>query len=158
MRSRWEIVEGLINKNGYKNIAEIGVFECQTASRLLDNCDLDSYLLVDTANHESIGNLLSKKEKAYFINDYSSNASKRIEDGSLDLVFIDACHEYPSIKEDIELWFPKVRKGGIICGHDFGPAHMGVMKAVRERFKMFDLELDKEIEDTLIAVWWSYIE
>ncbi len=36
-----------------------------------------------------------------------------------DLVFIDADHHYESVKEDIETWYPVVKKGGILCGHDF---------------------------------------
>ena len=158
MRSRWEIVEGLINDNKYKNIAEIGVFECQTANYIVTNCFIDNYLLVDVANNDFIKTIVDNNINVKFINDYSSKASEKIEDGSLDLVFIDANHEYDCIKEDIALWTPKVRKGGIISGHDYGPAHPGVMKAVREYFKVFDLEVDKEITETLIAVWWSYIK
>jgi hypothetical protein len=35
------------------------------------------------------------------------------------MVFIDAGHTYEEIKEDINLWFPLVMEGGIICGHDY---------------------------------------
>lgn len=41
-----------------------------------------------------------------------------IPDNSLDLCFIDADHRYDYIYKDIELCIPKVKKGGIICGHD----------------------------------------
>jgi len=54
------------------------------------------------------------------------------EDSSIDLLFIDAAHDYESVKADIEAWLPKVR--GVIAGHDY-PAYPGVMKAVDERFK-----------------------
>lgn len=48
----------------------------------------------------------------------SSDAAKIIEDGSIDLVFIDGDHSYASAIEDISLWKSKVREGGILCGHD----------------------------------------
>ena len=53
------------------------------------------------------------------IRDFSVNAAKRFEDESLDFVFIDAAHEYESVVEDIAAWAPKVRKGGIVSGHDY---------------------------------------
>ena len=40
------------------------------------------------------------------------------QDNSLDFVFIDACHDYEAVKKDIEAWYPKVKGGGIISGHD----------------------------------------
>jgi len=40
-------------------------------------------------------------------------------DGELDFVYIDANHLYPFIKNDIEIWFPKVMDGGILAGHDY---------------------------------------
>jgi len=44
--------------------------------------------------------------------------SKHIRDNSLDLCFIDADHTYKGVKRDIEAYLPKVKEGGIICGHD----------------------------------------
>jgi len=45
-------------------------------------------------------------------------------DGSLDWVYIDANHTYKYVRQDILLWLPKVRSGGILAGHDYvdGPA------------------------------------
>lgn len=51
-----------------------------------------------------------------------------------DFVFIDADHAYESVKKDIAAWLPKVKKGGIIAGHDYEPAWSGVMQAVNEAF------------------------
>jgi len=36
-----------------------------------------------------------------------------------DFVFIDAGHDYTSVKADIEAWWPKVKEGGTIAGDDF---------------------------------------
>lgn len=52
----------------------------------------------------------------------SFEAVKDFEDGSLDFVFIDADHRFQFITNDIAEWTPKVKKGGIISGHDFGRA------------------------------------
>jgi predicted O-methyltransferase YrrM len=48
----------------------------------------------------------------------SRDAVNIFADGILDLVFIDADHRYDYIKEDIALWLPKIKAGGILCGHD----------------------------------------
>ncbi len=55
----------------------------------------------------------------------------------LDLVFIDANHEYSYVKRDILAWLPKVRSGGILAGHDYAPdipMFSGVKQAVDEIF------------------------
>lgn len=48
----------------------------------------------------------------------SLEAAKQIEDKSLDICFIDADHSYSAVKEDILAYIPKVKDGGILCGHD----------------------------------------
>ena len=53
------------------------------------------------------------------------------ENRSLDFVFIDASHEYDDVKKDILAWYPKIKKGGIIAGHDF-TTFDGVRQAVDE--------------------------
>jgi predicted O-methyltransferase YrrM len=62
----------------------------------------------------------------------SVSASKMYADESLDAVFIDADHRYESVKADILAWMPKVKKGGILAGHDYILAHSGVILAVDE--------------------------
>ena len=67
----------------------------------------------------------------------SKEASRKFKDESLDFVFIDASHEYEDVLEDIKLWYPKVKKEGILAGHDCYPNNPewgGVYRAVKETF------------------------
>jgi predicted O-methyltransferase YrrM len=48
----------------------------------------------------------------------SVEAAKRYRDGSLDFVFIDAAHATDSALADLEAWWPKLRPGGMLAGHD----------------------------------------
>ena len=58
------------------------------------------------------------------IKNYSVEAAKDFKENSLDFVYIDGNHEYSYVSADIEAWWPKIRQGGYIGGHDFY-AHMG---------------------------------
>lgn len=64
----------------------------------------------------------------------SLDASKLYEDRSLDFVFIDAAHDYTNVYRDILSWYPKVKVGGIISGHDY-TTYDGVKCAVDDYFK-----------------------
>ncbi len=46
-------------------------------------------------------------------------AADFIDDESLDFVFIDADHSFEGCTRDIDAWEPKVRKGGMVAGHDY---------------------------------------
>ena len=60
------------------------------------------------------------------------------ENESLDAVFIDADHSYESVVKDIAAWTPKVKRGGIIAGHDFCVDFSGVIRAVSEAFPRWE--------------------
>jgi predicted O-methyltransferase YrrM len=49
----------------------------------------------------------------------SLEAVKKFEDGLLDFVFVDGDHSYEATMEDIIHWSRKLRKGGIMSGHDY---------------------------------------
>lgn len=61
-------------------------------------------------------------------------ASKLFDDGSLDLVFIDAAHDRASVAADIGAWLPKLKASGLMAGHDYGHPDFGVKAAVDEAF------------------------
>lgn len=75
---------------------------------------------------------VADKMKIFIHQQKSVKAAEEFLDGSLDFVFIDAAHDYKSVKEDIIAWYPKVKAGGLLAGHDFTEKFPGVQIAVRE--------------------------
>jgi hypothetical protein len=63
----------------------------------------------------------------------SEEAVTLFKDGELDMVWIDADHSHEGCSKDIDMWLPKIRKGGLICGHDYGVCS-GVTTSVDNRF------------------------
>jgi len=45
-------------------------------------------------------------------------AADHVADDEFDFVFIDADHSYEGCSRDLKAWIPKVRTGGLVCGHD----------------------------------------
>ena len=62
----------------------------------------------------------------------SIDAARAYKGPKLCSVFIDGCHHYAECKADIEAWSAHVKRGGLVCGHDYWPKHEGVMEAVNE--------------------------
>jgi len=66
---------------------------------------------------------------------------KYVNEKYFDLVFIDAEHDYESVKRDILTWEPLVKKGGIMCGHDYASREKEVIKAVDEIYGRDNIEV-----------------
>lgn len=69
--------------------------------------------------------------------EYSFDAVKNFEDNYFDFIYIDADHTYSACLRDIEDWYPKVKKGGVLLGDDYRVAELktgvvfGVIRAVK---------------------------
>lgn len=73
------------------------------------------------------------QEMVSFIRQDSAEAAIHVEDESLFACYIDGLHTYDGVLRDVRAWKPKVRKGGILAGHDYGaPGTDGVKLAVDE--------------------------
>jgi hypothetical protein len=96
----------------------------------------------------------------------SAETASLYQDESLDFVFIDASHDYESIKKDITAWFPKVKIGGLFGGHDYAQPYPGIIRAVngllsKEKVQVFPstcwftTKQHKEMSE-IPEVVWSY--
>ena len=52
---------------------------------------------------------------------------EEVADGFFDFIYVDARHDFKGVYEDLVAWWPKLRAGGIMAGHDYvtqddGPA------------------------------------
>jgi predicted O-methyltransferase YrrM len=137
-----------INFDRTLSIVEIGVYQgrCTALWNVeLINSQIDyEYFAIDhfrgSAEHSknvdyfqlTINNLRPLLDKINIVQKASIEASKLMPNEYFDIVYIDASHDYKSVKEDILHWLPKVRQGGVICGDDYSPRWLGVIRAVDE--------------------------
>ncbi|HET6499031.1 MAG TPA: class I SAM-dependent methyltransferase [Coriobacteriia bacterium] len=64
----------------------------------------------------------------------SVTAAGCVADGSLDFAFLDGDHSYDGVTRDLRAWAPKVRPGGLLCGHDYGRPDQGAVQAAVTAF------------------------
>lgn len=117
---------------------EVGVFKGHFSKSILDSWDGTLYMVDvwrpldvedynDMSNHsghseayrDTMTSISGYEDRAIMVRAASEVAAHIFEDNSLDFVYIDANHAYDYVVQDIELWYPKVRPGGLICGHDY---------------------------------------
>ena len=183
---------GLINKG-----VEIGSFKGEFANIILNKWKGDLYLVDvwrplpreeydDSSNHsdhldaysETMKNISGFEDRSFMLRMDSKHGSEMFTDGSLDFVYIDANHTYKSVTEDIEYWYPKVKSGGLVMGHDYNPKNLykngdkdipimgwstdnpepkyagmfGVTPAVNEFVEKNNYEL--QVTDEFFGTWW----
>lgn len=74
--------------------------------------------------------------KLLLIHKSASDAVDQFNDSSLDFIFIDGDHNYEAVKTDMNLYYKKIKSGGIFSGHDYAYATNGdVSRAVHEFMK-----------------------
>jgi hypothetical protein len=173
----------IVKKNAKENMvmAEVGAFCGQTTKEYADIIAKNNgkLYIVDwfkgnlnaTGYHEYredsepvyqtfLNNTKNYKDYITILRGDSNEMISKIPDKSLDICFIDADHTYEFVKRDIDLAIPKLKHGGILCGHDledftkvefteeelekdflsifginkFDGVHPGVIRAVYEKF------------------------
>lgn len=132
---RWKYLPILFKELGFKVGAEIGVLRGQYSKVLCDTIPgLKMYCVDKWTQYPTYKDFRSQKKLTEYekiaretlaeydctiIKEWSMDAVKTIENGSLDFVWIDASHDFQSVTNDVAEWGKKVRVGGIIAGHDF---------------------------------------
>lgn len=82
--------------------------------------------------HTAVSERLSSEfgDRFRLVRKPSIEAAGDFADGSVDLIFIDGDHQYGSVRQDLNTWYPKIRPGGLMIGDDY--AWPGVERAVKE--------------------------
>lgn len=83
-------------------------------------------------NHEEVKERFKDKEEVVILKGFSHKMAELIPDNHLGLVYIDADHTYNGVKADIQVWMPKLVKGGVMAFHDYMNPSYGVQRAVTE--------------------------
>jgi methyltransferase family protein len=92
----------------------------------------------------------------------SEEAARRIDPNSLDFVYLDARHDYESVKRDLQLWYERVRRGGLLAGHDYldgtrPQGEFGVKSAVDEFFAAKGQKVNTTHVDAPFFSWFVEI-
>jgi len=86
-------------------------------------------LILNAAYKKTMSRLKRYVKKIKVIRKYSSKAINDIPD-NLDYIYIDGNHDYEFVIKDMEFYYNKLKKGGILSGHDIN--YPGVSKAFCE--------------------------
>lgn len=62
----------------------------------------------------------------------TTQAAKKFEPESIDMILIDAGHDYNSVKADLLSWYPKLKPHGFLFCDDYEPTWHGVVKAIED--------------------------
>lgn len=159
---RWDVLSELCHSIDARTFVEVGCKEGRTTGRLLAQHPALHVLAVDPWVHvegdeetyaewdfrkiqadfwANVGEHKDRCEQLCMTSEEAAgsiHAMPNIENrsGLFDVIFIDAQHDYEHCLQDIRLWWPKVRPGGYLCGHDYQHTFPGVMRAVASAFPL----------------------
>lgn len=116
---------------------EVGVFKGEFSKEILNSWNGTLYMVdvwrgldegyEDASNQhnhsnaymETMKNISGTEDRGIMIRATSKEASIMFMDETIDFIYIDANHAYDYVKEDINFWYPKLKKGGMFAGHDY---------------------------------------
>lgn len=123
----------------------IGSFKFVKSITSIDQCSV----IVD----EYYKNLRCLKKDVRHINKKSCDAVIDICDDSIDILYIDGGHTHDIVKRDLLDYYPKVKHGGVIGGHDYHDInHPDVKLAVDEFCEEFGLNVDYKFIDSSFII------
>jgi hypothetical protein len=174
-------VKKLINPNPI--CVEIGVFNGDFSTEIYDKLNPSKLYLIDPFNtmtdpitkldyypgmnhgtvysNESCLNTVREKlkepiseNKVIIDRNLSTDALINYEDDFFDFIYIDACHLYESVLWDMENYFPKLKNGGLMGGHDyFNCPSFGVIKAVDHFCEKYGYEIIVLVGESQSGDW-----
>lgn len=85
------------------------------------------------------------QHKAIILEKDSNQALSDIPDNHLDFIFLDAYMNYEQVKNDLTVWYPKVKPGGLFTGHDYNS--VAVQKGIEEFRKQHNITTTLSVFD-----------
>lgn len=138
--TRREDFPEFLNRRGLTGeAAEIGVYRGEFSEHILTHWrGLKLHLVdawrhlpqyVDIANHSDEAHLANMQiacrrlakysQRMHIHRALSTDAAQRFTDATLDFVYLDANHSFDAVWQDLHAWYPKIRLGGVLAGHDY---------------------------------------
>lgn len=177
MTDREEIADALNEYNMLGHVAEVGVLWGGFAAQVLKRWKGEKYYAVDpwerqpteiyrefTENTDfdqcfrQVNQLAESDKRVVVLKGTSIEMVKQVPMYSLDWVFIDGNHLYKNVLEDMDVWFNRLKIGGILSGHDYlhspeYPACCEVKPAVDRWMKEHNIQF--VIDKGALPSWWS---
>lgn len=157
---------------------EIGVQRGEFSKILLDTTELKKIILLDKwekyEGYNDYANVSQRMQdylynlvKARFkgedritvIKADAATAHEGFFNDFFDFIYHDANHTYEFVKQQLEAWYPKLKKGGIMAGHDYFDGNyellgiFGVKQAVDEFAAVHGLKIETTNEEEGKS-WW----
>ena len=131
-------------------------FEAEKQQRHQEHHHQDKYLA------KTVERLHKFQERSIIVRDISERAVEEFQDGSLDFIYVDASHRFSAVALDLILWWPKLKEGGLLAGHDYWHRYrVEVIEAVNgfvtEHKQILHLTTEGQTakgEDKCPPTWW----
>jgi hypothetical protein len=163
-----------LNEEGLRGtMVEVGCYKGDYAKTVLKSWQGAHYIMVDpwieqspdifkekdsynhSESHKQCLELARNDPRISLLREFSVEASMLIQDGSLDCCYIDGNHAYIQFLEDMDHWWPKVKVGGIICGHDYyNHTRNGHWCEVKKALDKWAGERSLPFNVTTCSSWW----
>ena len=163
--SRGELIH-LLNDLGLNGeAAELGVYRGKYSEEILSIWkppgrlhlidiweEIDNYNYIRNSDMNKTINRLKKfgADRYNLVKKYTTEAALIYPDNYFDFIYLDASHTYESARRDIQMWWPKLKQGGIFAGDDYiignyEPAgyRFGVKDAVDEFASIYNLRVNE---------------
>ena len=166
--NRTEMIKSL-PKN--MKVADLGVFKGDFSKEIFEIMSPANLYLIDIFNgimgsgdrdgnnmqyinlnehYTNLNNYFTSYSNVKLLKGKTIEEMSKFEDNYLDMVYIDASHEYLDVKNDLEISYRKVKTDGYILGHDYEHKRFpGVVDAVNEFCDKYNLSVDSISNDGL---------
>lgn len=172
VKHRTQLVELLKYYKLPLTAVEVGVAEGLNSKDLLD-AGLDKLYMVDNwatiqgikgdgnfpqswhdKNYsDAMERISSFRNKVVVLKGLSQDMCKNVPDESVSMIYLDGDHSYEGVMRDLNCWYSKVVKGGIIAGHDYLNTSYGVKEAVADFFKGQTINIISENQECDAGFW-----